>query len=220
MTHFEDWGHWSQVVWQDSKVLGCYTQFCPQGTMSKDMDTWYTVCNYYPAGKFCLSMMNVQSLTMFFQATWAVATARTFCLLSARLALLLKRTLKARIFVGKGVHMYTEPHQRHLCFDLLPIRPERANHDRVPSTRRSLSTSAVAQTSMHRPVMATPFASVGKIERYTPGFLRRHDISVSKAKQRPPKGHHGNHWETKGLVSWWCLHIFFLWVLSVIGRLH
>ncbi|KAJ4419080.1 hypothetical protein N0V85_001177 [Neurospora sp. IMI 360204] len=50
MSNFEGWGHFSQVVWKESQELGCYTQFCPQGTMSPDMDAWYTVCNYYPAG--------------------------------------------------------------------------------------------------------------------------------------------------------------------------
>lgn len=50
MTKFEDWGHFSQLVWKESKQLGCHTQFCPQGTMSQQMDVWYTVCNYYPAG--------------------------------------------------------------------------------------------------------------------------------------------------------------------------
>ncbi|KAK3489010.1 CAP domain-containing protein [Neurospora hispaniola] len=50
MSNFEGWGHFSQLVWKESKELGCFTQFCPQGTMSSQMDVWYTVCNYYPAG--------------------------------------------------------------------------------------------------------------------------------------------------------------------------
>lgn len=65
MSNFESWGHFSQLVWKESQQLGCYTQFCPQGTMSPDMDAWYTVCNYYPAGKFDLSKSNLQSLTLF-----------------------------------------------------------------------------------------------------------------------------------------------------------
>ncbi|KAK3396250.1 CAP domain-containing protein [Sordaria brevicollis] len=50
MSNFEGWGHFSQLVWKETQELGCYTQFCPAGTMNPQMDVWYTVCNYYPAG--------------------------------------------------------------------------------------------------------------------------------------------------------------------------
>ncbi|KAK1781167.1 CAP domain-containing protein [Copromyces sp. CBS 386.78] len=49
-SNFESWGHFSQLVWKESKEVGCYTQYCPKGTMSTQMDVWYTVCNYYPPG--------------------------------------------------------------------------------------------------------------------------------------------------------------------------
>jgi hypothetical protein len=49
MTHFEDWGHFSQLVWKGTKKVGCASVFCQPGTLSS-MGSWYTVCNYYPAG--------------------------------------------------------------------------------------------------------------------------------------------------------------------------
>ena len=52
MTNFESWGHFSQVVWKNSQQLGCATQFCAKGTMDPNWAAWYTVCNYYPAGRF------------------------------------------------------------------------------------------------------------------------------------------------------------------------
>jgi hypothetical protein len=49
MARFSDWGHFSQVVWKGTKQVGCATHFCAPGTMNS-MGSWYTVCNYYPAG--------------------------------------------------------------------------------------------------------------------------------------------------------------------------
>ena len=49
MSNFEKWGHFSQLVWAETKKVGCHTHFCEPGTMS-GMGSWYTVCNYYPAG--------------------------------------------------------------------------------------------------------------------------------------------------------------------------
>jgi len=50
MSGFEKWGHFSQVVWSGSTQIGCATQYCPPGTMMGGMGSWYTVCDYYPAG--------------------------------------------------------------------------------------------------------------------------------------------------------------------------
>ncbi|KAI0120683.1 scp-like extracellular protein [Xylariales sp. AK1849] len=50
MSDFESWGHFSQLVWKDSTSLGCYAKLCAKGTMYADMDAWYMVCNYRPAG--------------------------------------------------------------------------------------------------------------------------------------------------------------------------
>jgi uncharacterized protein YkwD len=49
MANFEKWGHFSQLVWAETKKVGCATHFCEPGTMS-GLGSWYTVCNYYPAG--------------------------------------------------------------------------------------------------------------------------------------------------------------------------
>lgn len=48
---FHSWGHFTQIVWSGSTQVGCHAQFCPAGTMYPNMDAWFTVCNYYPAGK-------------------------------------------------------------------------------------------------------------------------------------------------------------------------
>jgi len=51
MTHFESWGHFSQLVWMGSEKIGCAAQYCPPGTMMDNMGSWFTVCDYYPQGK-------------------------------------------------------------------------------------------------------------------------------------------------------------------------
>ncbi|KAK6859383.1 hypothetical protein PG990_013366 [Apiospora arundinis] len=50
MSNFEKWGHFSQLVWKESTGVGCQAQFCPKGTLNDGMDTWFMVCNYFPAG--------------------------------------------------------------------------------------------------------------------------------------------------------------------------
>ncbi|KAI3326877.1 PR-1-like protein [Xylariaceae sp. AK1471] len=50
MGNFEAWGHMSQVVWAASTSVGCSSVFCPKGTAYDDLDSWYSVCNYYPLG--------------------------------------------------------------------------------------------------------------------------------------------------------------------------
>jgi len=50
MSNFEKWGHYSQLVWAGSQKVGCATKFCPAGTLS-GFGSWYTVCNYFPAGE-------------------------------------------------------------------------------------------------------------------------------------------------------------------------
>jgi hypothetical protein len=56
MSNFSDWGHFSQLVWKGSKKVGCATKFCPAGTLSS-YGSWYTVCNYYPAGMFSTHLL-------------------------------------------------------------------------------------------------------------------------------------------------------------------
>ncbi|KAK4102331.1 PR-1-like protein [Parathielavia hyrcaniae] len=50
MSNFMKWGHFSQLVWANTKKVGCYTYFCEAGTIYDTMGSWYTVCNYSPAG--------------------------------------------------------------------------------------------------------------------------------------------------------------------------
>lgn len=51
MSDFDAWGHFSQIVWKEQTVIGCAVQKCAPGTMESGMTAWYSVCNYYPAGK-------------------------------------------------------------------------------------------------------------------------------------------------------------------------
>ncbi|RFU28038.1 hypothetical protein B7463_g8302, partial [Scytalidium lignicola] len=44
-----DWSHASQLIWVGTQKVGCAAVLCPSGTIF-GMDTWFTVCNYEPAG--------------------------------------------------------------------------------------------------------------------------------------------------------------------------
>jgi len=53
MTNFENWGHFSQVVWASSTKVGCATQDCSvQGLsgVSSLVAPYFTVCNYGTPG--------------------------------------------------------------------------------------------------------------------------------------------------------------------------
>jgi len=50
MSNFDAWGHFSQVVWAGSDTVGCASQYCAANTMFSGMASWFTVCNYGPAG--------------------------------------------------------------------------------------------------------------------------------------------------------------------------
>ncbi|OCL01715.1 PR-1-like protein [Glonium stellatum] len=43
----ELYGHATQVIWKDSKTVGCATYDCRGAALGM----WFTVCNYYPFGK-------------------------------------------------------------------------------------------------------------------------------------------------------------------------
>jgi hypothetical protein len=65
MDNFEAWGHMSQLVWASSTSVGCSAVFCPKGTAYDDLDSWYTVCNYYPRGMFPLVLVSEYLLIEF-----------------------------------------------------------------------------------------------------------------------------------------------------------
>ncbi|EEA23237.1 hypothetical protein TMatcc_002096 [Talaromyces marneffei ATCC 18224] len=53
MTNFENWGHFSQIVWLDTTTVGCATVTCsPLAESGSSMSLPFTVCNYYPAGNY------------------------------------------------------------------------------------------------------------------------------------------------------------------------
>ena len=54
MTNFEEWGHFSQVVWKGTTAVGCATQFCGSDTemFTAPFSGWYTVCNYGSPGEY------------------------------------------------------------------------------------------------------------------------------------------------------------------------
>ncbi|GAB1314715.1 hypothetical protein MFIFM68171_04925 [Madurella fahalii] len=50
MGNFNEWGSFTQIVWQATREVGCATAFCPPGTLAEGMRGWFTVCNYSPPG--------------------------------------------------------------------------------------------------------------------------------------------------------------------------
>lgn len=51
-SNFEDWGHFSQLVWKSTTSVGCATVHCPNGVTNGVGTKDFTVCNYKPAGNF------------------------------------------------------------------------------------------------------------------------------------------------------------------------
>lgn len=75
-SNFENWGHFSQVVWKASLQVGCATQFCAAGTIFSGFPSWYTVCDYSGPGEFLPCLPNYPgSDTNSSQATSAASTA-------------------------------------------------------------------------------------------------------------------------------------------------
>jgi Cysteine-rich secretory protein family len=51
MSDFDNWGHFSQIVWVDTTSVGCATVTCdPLANSGSTLSLPFTVCNYYPAG--------------------------------------------------------------------------------------------------------------------------------------------------------------------------
>ncbi|KLJ09458.1 hypothetical protein EMPG_15120 [Blastomyces silverae] len=46
MSSFSKWGHFTQIVWKSTTVVGCATVKCSNHLR------WNTVCNYGPPGNF------------------------------------------------------------------------------------------------------------------------------------------------------------------------
>jgi hypothetical protein len=43
--------HFTQVVWKGTQSAGCASKYCGYNTVLGGSYSWFTVCNYYPAGK-------------------------------------------------------------------------------------------------------------------------------------------------------------------------
>merc|ERR1711977_335409 len=53
--NFNDYGHFTQVVWQGTTVVGCATQDCSANGLANvgsNVPPYFTVCNYYEAGNY------------------------------------------------------------------------------------------------------------------------------------------------------------------------
>lgn len=51
MARFKDWGHFSQIVWRNTKEVGCATVKCNPLVIDQEyVEPYYTVCNYAPPG--------------------------------------------------------------------------------------------------------------------------------------------------------------------------
>ena len=53
MSNFENWGHYSQIMWAGTTGVGCATVDCSSSGLANtgsDVSPWFTVCNYSPAG--------------------------------------------------------------------------------------------------------------------------------------------------------------------------
>lgn len=50
ISNFDNWGHFSQVVWKASTQVGCASHYCAAGTIFSTLGSWFTVCNYAGAG--------------------------------------------------------------------------------------------------------------------------------------------------------------------------
>ena len=51
MELFDSWGHFTQIVWKNTKEVGCATVMCDSlGNVDSSEAMPFTVCNYSPAG--------------------------------------------------------------------------------------------------------------------------------------------------------------------------
>ncbi|KAJ5135642.1 uncharacterized protein N7515_004920 [Penicillium bovifimosum] len=52
MSNFDAWGHFTQIVWKQTKEVGCFTYTCPDLANTGAKNSPFTVCNYMPAGNY------------------------------------------------------------------------------------------------------------------------------------------------------------------------
>jgi hypothetical protein len=52
MDNFENWGHFTQLVWLTTTSVGCAVQKCASGTIFDGYESYFTVCNYGDSGEF------------------------------------------------------------------------------------------------------------------------------------------------------------------------
>jgi len=53
MSEFEKWGHFTQIVWEGTTEVGCWTADCSAGGLENTgtgVSPWFTVCNYKSPG--------------------------------------------------------------------------------------------------------------------------------------------------------------------------
>jgi Cysteine-rich secretory protein family len=65
MSNFENWGHFTQLVWQATTSVGCASHPCSSVVVDGQTytNTQFTVCNYSPAGTYILFVYISRKLT-------------------------------------------------------------------------------------------------------------------------------------------------------------
>jgi hypothetical protein len=101
MSQFNNWGHFSQIVWKSTTSVGCATVDCSVGGLANigsGISPWFTVCNYSPAGTSDLTCREYHCTAYpNEQGTLLTSMARTSPSLSVRV------WLSFRIGRGTGV---------------------------------------------------------------------------------------------------------------------
>lgn len=59
-SNFGKWGHFSQVVWNSTTEVGCYTSDCTATGLGNTVGVtpFFTVCNYKTQGTFSLGLLS------------------------------------------------------------------------------------------------------------------------------------------------------------------
>ena len=59
-SNFQNWGHFSQVVWQGTTAVGCGSAPCGPGTSIGS--GYFVACMYYPPGKLSAMLFGILAL--------------------------------------------------------------------------------------------------------------------------------------------------------------